>query len=159
MNVKCLPTTRRTLTELSSTATRAMPLSLSILHSHNYFWVILQDRCFIDWIIFFFSFSKTRISGSLPGFQKNISVFFQKVQKHFIVHCVLWICFHLIYEATVEISCCRFNDFSVLLPEFSSYVKLSSAFWMPFTYLQIIILFMTIYYVNWVVLPCFSSLA
>lgn len=158
MNVKCLPTTRRTLTELSSTATRAMPLSLSILHSHSYFWVILQDRCFIDWIIFFFFFQDQDIWKS-PRLSKKISVFFQKVQKHFIVHCVLWICFHLIYEATVEISCCRFNDFSVLLPEFSSYVKLSSAFWMPFTYLQIIILFMTMYYVNWVVLTCFSSLA
>lgn len=50
-----------------------------------------------------------------------------------ITHCVLWVWCQLIYKATIKISCCRFNDFSMLLPEIFSCVKFSLAFWVPFS--------------------------
>lgn len=148
---------RRTGTELCSTATQAMPLSRCILHSRSYFGVTFHERCFIDWIIFLYF--QAQDIWKHPRLSKKTSLFsFRSFSSKAIMHCILWIWFHLIYEATVQSSCCRFNDFSVLLPKISSYVNLSLAFWMPFTYLQGIILFMPLYHVNWVVVLPSSSL-
>lgn len=104
--------------ELFSTAT----VSFYLLHMQWCFLLTLQDRCFINWIIFL-CFQALDV-WKHPRLSKTSLFSFRSFRSKTIVHCVLWIWFHLIYEATVQISCCRFNGFFVQLPEISCHVNI-----------------------------------